>query len=304
MHESSGVVDNVAETEADALRQITRFLSYLPRSVRQLPPRTPAPWQPAEPSAAVAAELAAIVPENRRRGYDVRRLLALIVDEDSFFEIGNTGFGCSQVTGFARLRGRVVGVMANDCMVFAGAMDATGAQKVTKFIELCSTFRVPVVSFVDEPGFMIGVEAERAATIRHGTRAVLTAQSCGLPWATVLVRKAYGVAAAAHFGQQAHVLSWPSAETGALPVESGVAVAFARQLREAEDPEAMRAALEAKFSKALTPFAAAEALGVHDLVLPEETRPALCAWLERRAHLAQESLDSSGGGGAAFAFRA
>ena len=85
-------------------------------------------------------------------------------------------------------------------MVFAGAMDATGAQKVTKFIELCATFRVPIVSFVDEPGFMIGVEAERAATIRHGTRAVLTAQSCGLPWATVLVRKAYGVAAAAHFG--------------------------------------------------------------------------------------------------------
>ena len=269
VHADSGVVDNVAVSENDALRQIRRFLScvegvlaastcslahvllrshrrtplpllalhlapsrlyacsshsYLPRSVRQLPPALPAPWQDAAPTAAVAAELAGIVPRRRRRGYDVRRLLALVVDEGSFFEIGTTRFGRGQVTGFARLRGRAVGVMANDCNVYAGAMSAEGAQKVlamllllllllllraapvfsslipltccaakvTKFIELCATFHVPLVSFVDEPGFMIGVEAERAGTIRYGTRAVLTAQSCGLPWATVLVRVACG----------------------------------------------------------------------------------------------------------------
>merc|ERR1719421_1409715 len=135
-------------------------------------------------------------------------------------------------------------------------------------MEMCQTFHLPVVSFVDEPGFMIGLEAEKAGTIRHGTRAVLTAQTFPLPFATVLVRKAYGVASAAHFAPQGFVLAWPSAETGALPVESGVAVAFAKEIAKAENPEKRRAELEAQFSRGRTPIPAAEAFGYHELITP------------------------------------
>jgi acetyl-CoA carboxylase carboxyltransferase component len=147
-------------------------------------------------------------------------------------------------------------------------------------------FHLPIISFVDEPGFMIGLEAEAAGTIRHGTAAVLTAQNCSVPWATVHVRKSYGVAAAAHYGPDAYVLAWPSAESGALPVESGVAVAFARQLREAaerdgvEAAETLRIELEEKFSKGLSPFPRAESFAVHELIDPRETRGLLCDWVE------------------------
>jgi len=151
---------------------------------------------------------------------------------------------------------------------------------------------------------MIGLEAEKAGTIRHGTRAVLTAQTFPLPWATVLVRKAYGVAAEAHFAPQGFVIAWPSAETGVLPIESGVAVKFARQIAEAENPEEKRAELEQQFSKGLTPFPAAEAFGYHELIPPDETRPQLCRWLDRTQHLLHKFLPSRHGDtGQAFPYR-
>jgi acetyl-CoA carboxylase carboxyltransferase component len=127
---------------------------------------------------------------------------------------------------------------------------------------------------------MIGLEAERAATIRYGTAAVLAASSCTVPWASIIVRKVFGVAGAAHFGPDAYVLSWPSAERGALPVEGGVAVAFDREIAAAEDPDRMREELEAAFAAKQSPFPRAESFSVHDLIDPRETRPALCEWLE------------------------
>jgi acetyl-CoA carboxylase carboxyltransferase component len=164
-------------------------------------------------------------------------------------------------------------------------MTADGAQKVRRFVDLCDTFHLPVVAFVDEPGFMIGSEAERAGTIRHGAAALFAVQQAGVPFASVIVRKAYGVAAAAHFGPEGTVFAWPSAESGALPIEGGVAVAFRRELEAAADPVALRRELEERLAARRNPFAAAEAFAVHDLLDPRATRPALCRW---RAESASE----------------
>jgi acetyl-CoA carboxylase carboxyltransferase component len=159
-------------------------------------------------------------------------------------------------------------------------MTATGARKLRRFVELCDLFGLPIVSLVDEPGFMIGAEAERAATIRFGMEAMFAALQTDVPWAAVLVRRAFGVAAGVHLGPEPTVVAWPSAEAGALPVESGVALAFRREIESAPDPEARRRELEDEMAAAQSIFPRAEDFGVHDVVDPRRTRPWLCAWID------------------------
>ncbi len=275
VHEKSGVVDAVARDERDAFEKIRHFLSYLPSNVWQPAPRSAAddPRDRAEPA------LLDIIPRERRRIYDARALVRHVLDRDSLFELGR-GYGRSQITALARLGGQPVGVWANDTRFYAGAMSAAAARKVRRFVELCDTFHLPVVAFVDEPGFMIGSEAEREATIRFGAEAIFAVVQATVPWASVIVRKSYGVAAAAHFAPDATVFAWPSAEGGALPIEGGVAVAFRREIASAPDPDARRRELEEQFASARSPFARAEAFGVHDLIDPRETRARLCDWAD------------------------
>lgn len=230
-----------------------------------------------------------IIPRNRKHVYKMRKLVAAVLDGGSFFEM-TPGYGRSQITGLGRLEGRSVGVIANDPYIYAGSMTADGAQKVQRFIELCETFHLPIVSFVDEPGFMIGPEAEKAATIRYGVNTIVAAMRSRVPWASIIVRKMYGVAGAAHFGRNSTVFSWPSADAGALPIEGGVAVAFRREIAEAADPDAKRAELEEALAKGRTPFPRAEAFGVHDLIDPRNTRPVLCDWLDWVGPLLQEHV--------------
>jgi acetyl-CoA carboxylase carboxyltransferase component len=275
VHARSGVVDNVAAGEADAFRQIRRFLSYLPTNVWESAPGVDCD-DPAERQDELLLD---IVPRSRRRAYKMRRLIEAVVDRDSFFEL-TALFGRSQITGLARLAGQSVGVVANDGHHQGGCMTAEGARKIRRFVETCDTFSLPVVSFVDEPGFWIGLEAERAGTIRHGMEAMFAVQQTRVPWAAVLVRKAFGVAAGIHLGPVATVLAWPSAEIGALPVESGVALAYRREIEAAPDPEARRLELEEEMAAAQSVFPRAEDFGVHDLIDPRQTRPRLCHWLE------------------------
>lgn len=276
VHARNGTVDNGAPDEQGALDQIKRFLAFMPDNVHQL-----APVRPCDDPVDRAQDLLAdIVPRERRRAYDMRRVLQAVVDLNSFFEIGR-GYGRSQITGLARLNGQPVGVWGNDCRHLAGSMTADGAQKAQRFIELCETFHLPIIAFVDEPGFMIGSQAEQDSTIRHGARTVLAAASSTVPWASVMVRKSFGVAQAAHYGPEAYVLAWPSAESGPLPVEGGVAVAFHREIAAAEDPDAKRRELEEMLAQRQSPFPRAEALAVHELIDPRETRPMLCRWIDR-----------------------
>jgi acetyl-CoA carboxylase carboxyltransferase component len=281
------VVDLVVETEDDVFRAIRQFLSYLPTRAGERTPRV-APLADDQPSRR-AEELLEIVPRDRRRLYDMRRLLALVLDLGSFFEISPT-YGRSQITGLGRLDGHAAGVFANDPTFQGGAMGAEGAQKVRRFFALCQTFHLPILSFVDEPGFMIGSQAEAAGTIRYGVEAICAAVETTVPWATVHVRKAYGVASAAHFGPGGHVLAWPSAESGPLPIEGGVAVAFKREIAAAPNPEAKRRELEESFAKGRSAFPRAEAFSVHDLIDPRDTRGELCRWLELALpHLEREA---------------
>jgi len=275
IHAFSGVVDNIAEDEADALRQIRQFLSYLPSSVWESAPRTPCD----DPTERMEQELLSAVPRDPNAPFDMRAIVEMVMDVDSFFEIAKD-YGPSQIAGLARLNGQPVGVLANDCRFYAGAMTADAAQKYRRFVEMCDSFHLPIVNFVDQPGFMIGPEAERNGTIRYGMAAVAAAVQASIPWASIQVHKGFGVATAAHYGNDAYVVSWPSVESGALPLEGGVAVAYHREIAAAADPDAKRRELEEALRSNRSPYSRAESFSVHELIDPRETRPVLAEWVD------------------------
>lgn len=293
VHARNGTVDNAADDEPAAMAEIRRFLSYMPSNVWELAPVTSCD----DPVDRQEEFLLEVVPQDRRRAFDMRKVVRAVFDRDSFFEMGG-GYGKSQITGLARLNGQPVGVWANDGRHLAGAMTVDGAQKARRFMELCEVFHLPIVALIDEPGFMIGSQSEKQATIRHGATAVLTASMVNVPWASVMVRRSFGVAQAAHYGPDAYVLAWPSAESGPLPVEGGVAVAFRKEIAAAEDPDAKRKELEEMLAKRQSPFPRAEAFAIHEMIDPRETRPMLCRWIDRVQPLLPPLL-----GPASFALR-
>ena len=182
-------------------------------------------------------ELLSIVPRERRKPYKVRQILDAVFDRGSVFELG-ARYGRSLVTALARLDGRPVGVLASDPAYFGGGLTAEASDKMTRFVDLCDQFRLPVVNFVDQPGFVIGTAAERAGTIRRGTRALYAGYQATVPWVSILVRKVFGVAGAGH-GNHARLnlrYAWPSGDWGSLPVEGGIEAAYRRELEAADDP--------------------------------------------------------------------
>jgi acetyl-CoA carboxylase carboxyltransferase component len=220
IHLASGVVDNLAEDEYDAFRQIRTFLSFFPQNAWQPAPREAC----SDPVDRCEDYLLSVVPRDRRESFDIHEIISAVTDRDSF--------------------------------------------------------HIPIVTFIDEPGFMIGPEAERAGTIRYGMAAVAAAASSVVPWASVMVHKSFGVATAAHFSPDNYVLTWPSVASGALPVEGGVAVAFRRLIAQSDDPDTLRRELEEKLAAQRSPYPAAESFAVNDLIDPRETRPMLCQWVE------------------------
>ncbi len=273
----SGAVDNEAEDEQDAFRQIKQFLSYLPQNVWQIPPVI----ESDDPTDRRDDELLSMVPRDRMRPYDVRKMLACVLDRDSFFEIGRY-FGGSQVTGLARLGGRPVAVLANDPTRMGGSMDGPASDKIMKFVDMADTFNLPIVNFVDQPGFMLGVAAEEAGTIKRGTRALIAIAQATVPWASVIVRRVYGVAGGGHQngGRWNYRVAWPSGDWGSLPIEGGVMAAYRRDIEASPDPEARRQEIEDKLNALRSPFRTAEAYNIEDIIDPRETRPLLCDWLE------------------------
>ena len=275
VHTRSGIVDNAADSEAEALAQIRQFLSYLPQNVWQLSERQETADIPDRADEA----LVDIVPRDGRVPFEMRDLILHVVDIDSFFEIA-PDYGHGQIIGLARLDGVAIGVIANDCRHFAGAMTAEGSQKAKRMMELCDTFHLPIVNFMDEPGFMIGPDAENSACIRYGMSAVAAAVQSTVPWANIAIHKSFGVASAAHFAPNTYKLAWPSWEMGALPVEGGVAVAFHKEIGAAEDPAAKRRELEEKLMQNRSPFPMMESFAVHELIDPRQTRSKLCRWID------------------------
>jgi len=282
VHARSGAVDDVAEDEADALGKARRFLSYLPSSVDGLPPRA----EPTDPADRTDPWLDGAVPRNRRKVYDMRRIVRSLMDEGSFFEIGKY-WGRASITGLARLDGWPVAVIASDPMVYGGGWTADTADKLNRFIELAETFHLPVVHLVDIPGALIGIEAEKAGTIRHAARALASVYQATVPWCSIVVRKAFGVAGAAmsNHTRFRYRYAWPSGDWGSLPIEGGIEAAYKSQLEASDDPVALRAEIEGRLNAVRSPFRTAERFGVEEIIAPSETRPILCEFANLAAPL-------------------
>jgi acetyl-CoA carboxylase carboxyltransferase component len=249
----------------------------MPSNVWELPPVV----KTSDPVDRRDEELLTIVPKDRRRPYNMKKLIGHVVDKGSFFEIQPT-FGKALVTGFARMNGKVVGIIANNPMVYGGAMDVKAARKQIHFVELCDCFHIPLIFFVDVPGFMVGKDAEAAATLREGMRAVYVGLQASVPMYTVVVRKCYGMAGMGTTDKNGVELkiAWPSAEWGSLPIEGGVAAAFRREIANAPDAKAREQELEAELRAMASPFRTAEAFGVEEIIDPRETRPYLCRFID------------------------
>lgn len=274
--DTAGTIHNKAHDEKDALAQIRRFLSFMPQNVWELPPLS----EPADPTDRREQELLSIIPRRRTKPYDMRRVIQLLVDTESTFEIQPT-FGKAVITLLARLGGHPVGLIANNPMHYGGAIDAKAARKQIHFMELCDNFHIPLVFLVDVPGFMVGLKAEQDGTLREGMRAVFAAARLQVPTITLVLRKCYGMAGMATCNKNGLdlKLAWPSAEWGSLPVEGGVAAAFRREIEAAPDPRLREAEIEAELRQLTSPFRTAEAFAVEDIIDPRETRPVLCEFL-------------------------
>ena len=293
IHTRNGVVDDEAATEAEAIarpRASSRTCRRRCTNGRRAEPE-PTTTRPTGATNGSSARCRAIAA--RCTGSD--RSSKPIVDRDSFMELGRH-FGGPAVTGLARLHGWPVAVLANDPYHYGGGWTAAAAQKVTRFVDLADTFGLPVVHFVDNPGFVIGTDAEHAATIRHGARALAAIYEANVPWCSVILRKVYGVAGAAH--QNASRLSyryaWPSGNWGSLPLEGGIEAAYRAELEAAPDPAARRAEIEQRLTARQSPFRTAEAFLVEEIIDPRDTRRLLCEFAELAAPLWEPGLPARG----------
>jgi acetyl-CoA carboxylase carboxyltransferase component len=271
----SGVADNEAEDEHDCIRQLKRFFSYMPRNVWELPPYV----QPDDKPDRKEEELLSIIPRQRNRAYDMKRLIQLVMDRDSWFEI-KPHYGRCIITGLARLNGHVVAVLANNPLVQGGALDAKGSEKMARFLEFADCFHIPVVNFVDVPGFMVGPQAELDGTLRYGMRALWVAHQVTVPVNVVCVRRLYGMAGVATGTPLGLRLCWPSGEWGSLPIEGGVDAAYRREIENAPDPDAKREEIEERIRALRSVFTTAEAFGMEHLIDPRDTRQMLIKYLE------------------------
>ncbi|MBR0990592.1 methylmalonyl-CoA carboxyltransferase [Bradyrhizobium japonicum] len=269
----AGAVDHAVDTEEEAFACARRFLSYLPSSVYELPPTLRCTDNPERSDEA----LMNAVPRNRKQVYKMRPIIESVVDRGSFFEVAKN-FGKPIIVGLARLEGRAVLVLASDSFHYGGSWTADACQKVVRWVDFAETFHLPVVYLMDCPGFMIGLDAEKAATIRHGVRAMAAVNQTTVPWCTVILRNAFGVAGVVH--QPADRFSiryaWPSAYWGSLPLEGGIEAAYRADIDAAEDKAAKLEEIQERLNKLRSPFRSAEKFWVEEIIDPRKTRSLLC----------------------------
>jgi methylmalonyl-CoA carboxyltransferase large subunit len=266
----SGVVHFVAENDVEAVRICRRLLSFLPLNNLEDPPR-------AEPDdeGLYNPELNDIVPEEAKIGYDVRDIITRVVDRADFLEV-HSEFARNLVVGFGRIRGRTVGLIANQPCVLAGALDIDASDKAASFVRFCNAFNIPLITFVDVPGFLPGVDQEYGGIIRHGAKLLFAYSAATVPKITVILRKAYGggyIAMCAKDLGADCIVAWPSAEIAVMGAEAAVEIVFHRELAQAADREAKRQELIAEYRTTFyTPYVAAGHGLVDDIIEPAQTR--------------------------------
>jgi acetyl-CoA carboxylase carboxyltransferase component len=281
IHCKNGSVDNLAETEEEAVRMVKSFLSYLPTSVYDTPPVLAS--SPSDPIDRREEELFTLIPRKRTMTFDVRKAIRLMADKDSFFEIGPY-WGTDQVTGFVRFNGHPIGVIASDSQhVNGGALTADGCDKLTRHHDLCDLFHIPILNLVDTPGFAVGLDHEIAGTIRKGGEWMVAFSQVNVPIFTVIMRRSFGVGGnnyATPRSQPSMRVVWPAADVGGIPPEGGIEAAYKRQLAEAEDPVALRAELEARIESARGPVGPLNKFQMEEMIDPRDTRRYICEWVD------------------------
>jgi methylmalonyl-CoA carboxyltransferase 12S subunit len=274
----SGVVHLVAEDDEGALLLCRRLLSFLPSNNLEDPPRLPF-----EGAVEADPELNHLVPTDSKIAYDIRGVLKRIVDHQDFFEI-QPGFAANAVVGFARMQGRPVGIVASQPKVLAGVLDIDASDKVARFVRFCNAFNLPLLTFVDVPGFLPGVEQEYGGIIRHGAKILFAYSAATVPKLTVVIRKAYGGAYIAMCCKDLgadRVVAWPTAEIAVMGAEGAAEIVFRREIDAAEDHDAKRKELIEEYRNTFSnPFVAAGRRLVDDVIEPAETRKYLVQALE------------------------
>ena len=289
IHCRNGSVDNLADTEEEAAAMTRRFLSYLPSSVFEGPPVL-AP-DPSDPPDRRAEELFDLIPRKRTTTFDMRKAIELMADDGSFFEIGPL-WGTDQITGFVRFNGHPLGVIASDSRhANGGALTADGCSKLTRHLDLCDVFHLPILNLVDNPGFAVGLEHELTGTIRRGGEWMVAFAQASVPIFTVIMRRSFGVAGnnyATPRAQPSVRVVWPAADVGGIPPEGGIEAAYKRQLAEAADPAALRAELNARIESARGPLGPLSRFQMEEMIDPRDTRPLVCEWVETAYRLVRQ----------------
>ncbi len=278
---NSGVVHFVADNDVEAIRICRRLLAFLPSNNLEDPPR-------AEPDESHVHDkkLNDIVPDDPKIPYDVREIIQRTVDHQDFLEVQKE-YAKNLVIGFARILGRPVGIIANQPCVLAGALDINASDKGARFIRFCNAFNIPLITLVDVPGFLPGVEQEHGGIIRHGAKMLFAYSAATVPKITIVIRKAYGggyIAMCCKDLGADRVLAWPSAEIAVMGAEGAAEIVFRREITSAEDREAKRREVTEEYRETFAkPYVAAGARLVDDIIEPSETRACLAAALESLA---------------------
>jgi acetyl-CoA carboxylase carboxyltransferase component len=279
--EISGVADLEVADDAACIAVIKEYLGYFPGSNLEQPPMVACddPADRRDPS------LLSIVPDSTRRAYDMKKVVAAIVDGGRLFEI-KPGWAKNLITCLARLGGRSVGIVANQPLVLGGALDVDAADKAARFIMLCDAYHLPLVFLQDVPGFMVGSKVERQGIIRHGAKMLYAVSEATVPKVTVVVRKAYGAGYFVMCGKAYEpdlIVAWPTAEISVMGPEGGTNIIFRKEIAAASDPDAERARRIEEFRRLINPYIAAGGALIDDVIDPRETRPVLIRALEMAA---------------------
>ncbi len=282
----SGVAQFLAATEKECMEMIKELLSYLPSNNCQKAPHVEVGDDPLRED----ESLGDLIPQDPKKSYDMRQVIKRVVDAGKFFEV-HRGFAANMLTGFARLNGDTVGIVANQPRVLAGCLDINASDKAARFIRFCDAFNIPLITLVDVPGYMPGLEQEYGGIIRHGAKMLFAYAEATVPKITVVLRKCYGGAISGMCASKERgadeVLAWPSAEIATLGAEGAVEIFFPDEIKSSSDPEKRRQELITEFREKVTSVYAVAATGRIDRIIdPKETRPALIQSLG--THLAKK----------------
>jgi methylmalonyl-CoA carboxyltransferase large subunit len=274
----SGVIHFIAEDDPDALHLCRRLLSFLPSNNLEDPPRVEF-----ENNVDPNPELARIIPDDPKQGFDVRDVIGGIIDGGDFLEV-QAGYARNIVVGFGRILGRSIGIIANQPSVLSGVLDINAADKSSRFIRFCNAFNIPLVTFVDVPGFLPGVQQEHGGIIRHGAKMLFAYSAATVPKIQVILRKSFGGAHLAMCSKDVgadRVFAWPTAEVAVMGAEGAVEIVFRQDMQDAQDKAARRAELIAQYRSTFsTPYLAAGRRLVDDIIEPDDTRRHLAQALE------------------------